>query len=233
MILYYSCTGNSKHIAEIIANKYEEDTVCFNDDIKNGATGDFYSDIPYIIVSPIFNMRIPHELSAYLERSSFKGSNEVIYIAVCSYSSGNARGYVNNLFKAKKMRTFYSAVVMPSTNAFCRSKMSEKTRASVIQRAEAEALRLAHNIYNAEPIIQQSVSLVGLIGSALNPTIVKYHNDKKLKVDSSCDGCGICIEACNLNNIELIDGSVNFKHNSCNHCSACINKCPKQAIKVK
>lgn len=233
MILYYSCSGSSKHIAELIAAKYSEDIVCLNSDIKSGATGDFYSDIPFIIVSPIFNMRIPHELSAYLERSSFKGSNEVIYIAVCSYSSGNARSYVNNLFKAKKMRTFYSAVVMPSTNVFCRSKMSEKTRANVIQRAEAEALRIAHNVYSSEPIIQQSVSLVGVIGSALNPTIVKYHTDKRLQIDSTCDGCGLCVEACNLNNIELIDGNVSFKHNSCNHCSACINTCPQRAIKLK
>lgn len=232
MILYYSCSGSSKHIAELIATKYSEEIVCLNNDIKNGGVGDFYSDVPYIIISPIFNMRIPHELSDYIERSTFKGSDEVIYIAVCSYSSGNARAYVSNLFKSKGKRTFFSAVTMPSTNAFCRSKMSEKTRLSVIARAEAEALRIAHNVYGAEPIMQQSVSLVGVIGSALNPTIVKNHTDKRLKVDVSCDGCGKCVDACSLNNIELMDGKAVFKHTLCNHCSACINTCPHKAIKI-
>ena len=121
---------------------------------------------------------------------------------------------------------------MPSTNVFGRAKMSDKQKAKVVARAEVEALKIAHLVYSAAPIPQTAVSLVGVIGSALNPTIVKMLTDKKIIVNDNCTRCGKCSEVCTLNNIVVDDDGVKFLHN-CNHCSACINNCPEKAISVK
>lgn len=232
MILYYSCSGSSKHIAEVIAEKYEEDAICINEGVKNGVWGDYYSDTPYIIICPIFNMLIPHNVCVYLKNSRFEGSDEVIFMGVCSYSAGNARGYVNSLFKQKGKKSIFTSIIMPSTNVFGRAKMSDKQKAKVVARAEVEALKIAHLVYSAAPIPQTAVSLVGVIGSALNPTIVKMLTDKKIIVNDNCTRCGKCSEVCTLNNIVVDDDGVKFLHN-CNHCSACINNCPEKAISVK
>lgn len=232
MILSYSCSGSSKHIADVIAENYEEDAICINEGVKNGVWGDFYSDVPFIIICPIFNMRIPHNVYEYLKNSRFEGSDEIVFMGVCSYSAGNARGYVNTLFKQKGKRCIFTAIIMPSTNVFARSKMSEKQKENVVKRAEVEALKIAHLTYSAAPIAQTAVSLVGVIGSALNPYIVKTLTDKKIVVNENCTKCGKCGEVCTMNNIVVEEDGVKFLHH-CNHCSACINNCPENAIIVK
>lgn len=231
MILYYSCSGSSEHVANELAKEMKENAICINHDVNNREEGYFRSSTPFVIVCPIFNMRVPLLVSEFLQKAKFEGSNEVVFVAVCSYSSGNARGYLNSIFKAKGMKMFYTVVIMPSTNAFKTNTTSEKSREKIIERADKETLRLAYVITHNSPIVQASVSLVGLIGSALNPLIVKTHSDKKLIANSNCTKCGKCIDGCPTKNIVFTDKSVDFSGN-CIHCSLCVNTCPEKAITV-
>lgn len=231
MILYYTCSGNSEYIAKKMAVQLNETPVCINHDVIEGLSGTFCSETPFIIVCPIFNMRAPIKVEEYLKNSTFSGSNEVVFVAVCSYSSGNARGYLRSIFKSKNMRMFYTAVIMPSSNAFKPNTTSDNSRAKIVDRAEKETLRLSYVIKNNAPIAQTAVSLVGVIGSSLNPLILKTFTDKRLRVNDKCTKCGKCVSGCPTKNIEFDNSAVSFKGN-CIHCSLCVNTCPEKAIFV-
>lgn len=231
MILYYTCSGSSEHVANVLAEEMNETALCISNDVNNGIAGDFYSDKPFVIVCPIFNMRVPEVVSKFLKKSHFLGTNEVVFVAVCSYSSGNARGYLHSIFKSKDMRMFYQVVIMPSTNAFKPSTTSEKSSAKIIERADKEAKRLAYIITSNSPIAQASVSLVGVIGSALNPLVTKMLSDKKLSANDNCTKCGKCVEGCPTKNITYTEKSVIFGGH-CINCSLCVNTCPEKVISV-
>ena len=45
-----------------------------------------------------------------------------------------------------------------------------------------------------------------------------------------CDGCGVCVEACSVGAIQLVDQRAVIDEALCTQCEACINACPNKAI---
>jgi ferredoxin len=54
-------------------------------------------------------------------------------------------------------------------------------------------------------------------------------NDKNFYTDENCNSCGICEKICPVKNITLVDGKPEWQH-KCQQCLACINYCPEKAI---
>ena len=46
----------------------------------------------------------------------------------------------------------------------------------------------------------------------------------------SCDGCGICVEACSVGAIQLVDQRAVIDDALCTQCEACTDACPNGAI---
>ncbi len=49
---------------------------------------------------------------------------------------------------------------------------------------------------------------------------------------AECTGCGICIDECPMEAIELVDGVAQINNDNCSNCQACVAECPVDAIKV-
>lgn len=45
-----------------------------------------------------------------------------------------------------------------------------------------------------------------------------------------CDGCGVCVEACSVGAIQLVDQRAVIDEALCTQCEACIGACPDEAI---
>jgi len=54
-------------------------------------------------------------------------------------------------------------------------------------------------------------------------------SDKSFFIDDSCNSCGICQKVCPVNNIKLVEGKPEWKH-QCLQCLACLNYCPESSI---
>ena len=54
---------------------------------------------------------------------------------------------------------------------------------------------------------------------------------RKFAANDACIGCGICVNVCPRNNIQLMDGKPSFGTN-CIGCLSCVQMCPKAAIDI-
>ena len=52
-------------------------------------------------------------------------------------------------------------------------------------------------------------------------------------IEEKCSGCGICVDNCNYNAIEIINDKAKIDHIECEHCLLCYRICPENAIEVK
>lgn len=54
---------------------------------------------------------------------------------------------------------------------------------------------------------------------------------EELKVDVEiCTGCGVCIDVCPMDAIDLVDGVAHINNEECSNCRACESQCPVEAI---
>ena len=69
MILYFSSTGNSKFVAEILKMDLQDTAVSLNHIFKNNLKLEFYTETPYVIVCPIYAWRLPRKIETFLKLS--------------------------------------------------------------------------------------------------------------------------------------------------------------------
>ncbi|MHA1803675.1 MAG: ATP-binding protein, partial [Promethearchaeota archaeon] len=48
-----------------------------------------------------------------------------------------------------------------------------------------------------------------------------------------CDGCGICIDKCNMEALTLINDISTVNLDKCIGCGACVTACPSEAIQLR
>ena len=103
MILYFSATGNSRFVADYIANSTGDNVVRLNDIFKSGAPWVFRSQRPFVIVSPIYAWRFPQKIEELLKKAQFQGSDKFYCIATSGESSGNAGICVAKILKNRNL----------------------------------------------------------------------------------------------------------------------------------
>lgn len=175
-------------------------------------------------------MKVPDIVEDYLSHCSFDDSNEFAICLVGSYSVGNAGRDIKKILTLSGMKhigtfPFY----MQSSNVLGLARPSGNSTLKLADRAGAEAELFAQRFKANRPSIHVSVSLVGLIGTALNPLIKKLKRDSSFKTNNNCTTCRKCAEACLNNNITIVNNKPEWHHN-CTHCGACISACPENAI---
>nr|WP_072537590.1 EFR1 family ferrodoxin [Anaerococcus mediterraneensis] len=232
MILYFSATGNSEYLAKSLANELGDEIVDLFSYIKEGRSGFFVSDCPFVFVCPTYSWRVPLFLSKYLLTCGFKGSRDFYVVMDYGDSFGNAYAYIKKDINklGLNFKGLYG-VKMPENYIMLFDLDSPETNKKIIADAKIDISNIAKYIRNKEEFKKRKVGIVGKFQSGvINPIFFSFiTKDKKFYATDKCISCGLCDKVCVLNNISYEDGRPIWK-GTCTHCSACISKCPVGAI---
>ena len=232
MILYFSGTGNSKYVAQRIADALGDEIVNLNDRIKASDTSSIETGERVIIVTPTYAWRIPRVVRDWLLKTELRGAKQEWFVMTCGSEIGNADKYNRELCAEKAISCMGTAqIVMPENYIAMFSAPQVDEARQIVTRAEPSIDRAIAAIQANQPFAPTRNNLYdrfmsGPVNSIFYRFFVKAN---AFTVSSACIGCGQCAKRCPMNNVTIKDGKPLWGKN-CTHCMACIGYCPVSAI---
>lgn len=233
MIIYFTGTGNSKYVADILSEQLNDQSVDAGQMIKKGVKGEFESKNPWIFISPTYSWQIPHVFEKFIKESTFRGTKTAYFIMTCGGDIGNAQAQIMSICTDINLEYRGVAEVIMPDNYVAMYSVSNKEESEKIIKNSIPLIHKCINTIKEEGVLEhRKVVVMDKIKSTIiTPLFYKFMaKSKKFKVTTEkCISCGQCSNKCPLNNITLIDGYPKWSNN-CTHCMACISYCPTEAI---
>lgn len=232
MILYFSGTGNSRFVAERIADALGDSLISVNDKIRNSDFSPLSDDSRFVFVCPTYAWRIPAVCEDYIINTDFNGTDKIWFVMTCGGETGDSEKYLKKLC-AEKNLTFMglAPIVMPDNYIIMFSAVDKKTADRIVEKAEPAIDNAINRLSENKKFVQTRSNLYDkAMSSIVNPMFYSmYVHDNKFTAGDNCIGCGVCEKKCPLGNIEIKGGKPVWNGN-CTHCMACISYCPETAI---
>ena len=234
MVLYFTGTGNSRYVAEVIARELDDELISINNYMRAGIAGDFVSGKPYVLVCPTYAWRVPLVVEGWLRTARFDGNNDMYFVLTCGDSTGGAQTFAKKLCDEINMNfRGFKTVVMPE-NYIALFDVPDKEKAERIVNAAMRPINAAiETIEHGEDMEEKIRPFSMLMSTIVNKIFFRFIvKDKGFHLEKECISCGKCVAMCPLNNVTLADGKPVWGGN-CTHCMACICGCPTECIEYK
>ena len=112
MIFYFSGTGNSKFVAQRIAEALHDEIVNLNNRIKASDTSSIETGKRVIIVTPTYAWRIPRVVRDWLRKTELRGAKRSWFVMTCGSEIGNAAKYNRELCAEKGLACMGTAQII-------------------------------------------------------------------------------------------------------------------------
>ena len=232
MVLYFTGTGNSRHIAERIAHALNDTLISLNDRIKSGDITPLAVNGRLVLVMPTYAWRIPRIVRDHLLRTELRGARETWFVMDCGSEIGNAAKYNRALCREKGLVYMGTAqIVMPENYIAMFAAPQADAAREIVAKAEPNIDRAIAAIRAGECFAPTRNNLYDrFMSGPVNPIFYKFFvKANAFTASGACIGCGQCAKRCPMNNVAIKDGKPVWGRN-CTHCMACICYCPKEAI---
>ena len=232
MVLYFTGTGNSRYIAQHIAEAIDDELLSMNDRIKAGDYSPVETDERLVIVTPTYAWRIPRIVRDHLAETDFSCGAQAWFVMTCGSEIGNAAGYNQALCREKQLTYMGTAqIVMPEIYfAMFNAPQAEEAR-QIVARAEPEIDRVISAISAKQEFAPPRNNLYDrFMSGPVNPIFYScFVKAKAFTASDACTGCGQCAKLCPTNSITIQHGKPVWG-GDCTHCMACICHCGAEAI---
>lgn len=235
MILYFTGTGNSRHIARLISKEIDDEIMSINELIKSGSNNEIKSDKPFVFIAPTYAWRIPMVVEKFIKNIKLSGNRKVYFILTCGADTGDATSFLKDISKEKGLEFMgLRALVMPDNYIVMYSTPSDEENERRIKNVEEEVNKIVKYIVSGRKFEENKTTIIDRMKSnSINKMFYKiYVSAKGFHTTGKCISCGKCEGLCPLNNIILVDEKPKWGEN-CTHCMACICGCPTYAIEYK
>lgn len=230
MILFFSATGNCKHVAERIsaaigdtANSMEE----ANTKIK------LADDEMLGIITPTYWWQLPINVREFLERIDLQmnGKRYVFTLSTYGTTPGASGADASRILRRKGVHVDAQySVKMPDTWTPIFDLSDYKKVAKQNEAADAEIQGVIADIRSRKSGNMMRRALPYAVRLL---TDVLYNNERKTKhlhVGTSCVGCGLCAKNCPMKAIEMQEKRPVWVKKRCAMCLRCLHNCPRFAI---
>jgi NAD-dependent dihydropyrimidine dehydrogenase PreA subunit/flavodoxin len=243
MIFYFSGCGNSRHVAETLAEGLDDTLVFIPEAAREGryeyslAEGESLG-----FVFPIYAWAPPRLVLDFIEKMAVKvgpstGSGTLTYIYFAC-TCGDQSGLTEKVFRKAMAKKKWSlsacfSVQMPETYiGMAGFKLDSEE--SMKRKFEATDATLTRNIPRLKAKERFSEMTKGgaawLKTYVVNPGFNRMAtDDTKYLSTEACIHCGKCVEVCPLKNVTFEDGRPKWNGN-CTMCMSCYHHCPVNAI---
>lgn len=226
MILYFSATGNSKHVAKTAAAAVSQSLLSIEDAVRNGQNS--FEDEVIGIVTPTYYGGLPANVESFLKNSSFK-ADYLFFLATYGMKTGGV-----DRFAAKALgREFDAAysVKMPDTCTYYFDVTDQEKIRQTLKEFENQIRTVISHVQNRDKgrFVQDSLPM--WIAKPFHGMYEKGRRTSHLHVGSSCNGCGMCVKFCPAQAMEMESGGrPDWTHDQCIMCLRCLHECPQFAI---
>lgn len=235
MVFYFSATGNSKYVAERIAQATGEAAVPIVDlhrgedflcQVRSGESLGF--------VSPTYAGGIPDIMENFLRgfRLAYIENHYTYFVSTYGTTPGTSDSFADSAFKAStglNFRAFYS-VRMPDTWTPAFDLSDRQKVAEINQAAESQIDEIIRHIGRRSSGNFMRDRLPGFTRAFVRPFYDRLRRTKHLRVEEGCTGCGLCVKKCPIRAITMKGGVPCWIEDRCTMCLGCLHRCPQFAI---
>ena len=232
MIFCFSGTGNSRYIADRLAEALQDPVVDLNAKVKSHDVDPVQTGQDVILVTPTYAWRIPRVVSDWLSSVRLEGAERIWFVMNCGSEIGNAAKYNRRLAEEKHLRYMGTQqIIMPENYIAMFGVPDDGEARTIVQKAEPDIAAAIACIEAGKCFpVPRSNFYDRIMSAAVNPIFYPiFVKANAFQVSTICIGCGGCVKRCPMNNIELRNGKPVWGDN-CTHCMACICYCPTEAI---
>ncbi|MGO5051018.1 EFR1 family ferrodoxin [Lachnospiraceae bacterium LCP25S3_G4] len=233
--IYFSGTGNTKFCVERFLTYYESNAKAFS--IEDGHAAEEIERTSEIVFAyPVYFSNMPKIVFDFIEGNcSLFSGKKIFVIATMGLFSGDGTGCSARLF-IKYGANITGGLHLKMPDCIGDEKALKRTKEQnhlLVTLAENKIKEAAESLKFGRPVREGlgfGYHMAGLFGQRLwfyNKT--KKYSDKLCIKREKCIGCGICVSACPMDNIQLHSGKAK-QQGMCTMCYRCVNHCPKQAI---
>lgn len=243
MIFYFSSTGNSKWVTEVLADQLSEKRIInITDSIrKNELTYQLKSGEQIGFVFPIHGWRVPIIVRDFIEKLKITNYNESTYTYVmctCGDNTGEAISRMESHLKNYGLHINASfSIIMPESYIGLPFMYLDKELTCAMKYSNARVrirkyAELISDSRGGDHLDKGSMPglLSGFVGGFFYNHLITdshFHVDEK-----KCIGCGQCSMVCPVDDIKWEKGQFpEWIHNDkCLTCFSCLHHCPVNAI---
>lgn len=227
IILYFTGTGNSLHVARELA---DENTVLLSiPQMMRQRTFEFEAD-EIGLVMPTYRCAPPEMVKRFLAKIHLK-ANYVFAILTYGMNHGNVVEMLETPARKHGVRLNYITTFQTVDNYLLAFDMNEQMR--IDKDEDGQIAKIKADI-KARKRWHQPVTNEEREGRAkfvkMRGEIFPVSSEDYFVVDSSCIECGTCTYVCPRGNWKLSQGK-SITHGDCEFCFACIQNCPQKAIR--
>ena len=230
MICYFSATGNSRHVANRLAQSLNEPVISVLDVLGKPV---FVED-RMILVYPNYCGGVPSVIREFLQKNTFQISKDAKLILIITYgnNTGASSRIATKYFMKNTGRIFGAmySVKMPDNWTPVFDLTNAEEVAEINRKADEEIDGIIRKIkmgVDGDHVGDKLGKFMEVVYPGFYKTLSKTSH---LHVEDTCIGCGLCAKNCPVNAIEMKDGKPAWVKQNCAMCLGCLHRCPKFAI---
>ncbi|WP_054870414.1 EFR1 family ferrodoxin [Caloranaerobacter sp. TR13] len=251
LILYFSATGNTYFIANLIYEKFKANGFDVElESIEVFSPNDVEKCDILIFGFPVYAFDMPLFLQSYINNLSFPKTRGVILFSTMGLYGGNSSRKTSKRFIKKGFVPLgCEEFKMPGSDGLAFMKKDSKFVKKVLSKNYSESRKIKESINKIFDIVNSNnlsdesqernavIPRLKISGLILDVFMRLFFNhvEKKMKgkfwVDDKCTKCGLCKEICPAKNIKISDGRVEFL-DKCYLCMRCVHQCSTEAIQI-